>query len=190
MNRIEPYKGISNLYDEIRPSYPEELIEDIINKTNLKSTDSLLEIGPGTGKATVQFAEKGFRIHGVELGEDMAEIFKLKCTRYPRVSLDISSFEEWSPSNQCKFDMIFCAQAFHWIDTSIKYEKCHQLLKDDCYLVLFWYNPEENKSDKTKLIDLEVEEVIRKYIASYSGDTEKPERRAHSGISKDDERES
>jgi 16S rRNA A1518/A1519 N6-dimethyltransferase RsmA/KsgA/DIM1 with predicted DNA glycosylase/AP lyase activity len=79
---VEPYKGISNIYDEIRPSYPERLIQDVISKTNLKMSDKLLEIGVGTGKATVQFAEKGFTIHAIELGEDMAEIFTTKFSLY------------------------------------------------------------------------------------------------------------
>jgi 16S rRNA A1518/A1519 N6-dimethyltransferase RsmA/KsgA/DIM1 with predicted DNA glycosylase/AP lyase activity len=90
--KVEPYKGISVIYDEIRPSYPEKLIQDIISKTNLKLEDRLLEIGAGTGKATVQFAEKGFTIHAVELGKDIAEIFKDKCVNYPKVSLDVEPF--------------------------------------------------------------------------------------------------
>ncbi len=46
--KIEPYKGIADIYDEIRPSYPEGLIQDVISKTNLKLSDRLLEIGAGT----------------------------------------------------------------------------------------------------------------------------------------------
>ncbi len=65
MNKIEPYKGISAIYEEIRPSYPEKLIQDVISKTDLKFNDRLLEIGSGTGKATIQFADKGFRVHGI-----------------------------------------------------------------------------------------------------------------------------
>lgn len=53
MNKIEPYKGISAIYEEIRPSYPEKLIQDVISKTDLKFNDRLLEIGSGTGKATI-----------------------------------------------------------------------------------------------------------------------------------------
>lgn len=63
VEKIVPYKGIAITYDEIRPSYPEKLIDDIISKTEIKSNDRLLEIGAGTGKATIQFAEKGFAIH-------------------------------------------------------------------------------------------------------------------------------
>lgn len=186
--KIEPYKGIADIYDEIRPSYPEGLIQDVISKTNLKLSDRLLEIGAGTGKATVQFGEKGFIIHAIEPGEDMAEILKSKCRNYPKVSLDVSTFEEWNFPDDEKYDLIYCAQAFHWLNTDIKYKKCYKLLKDDGYLVLFWYNPRDDGSAEAKEIDQKVEDIKQKYISNYFMEKGKPERRAHSGISKEDER--
>lgn len=189
VNKIEPYKGISTTYDEIRPSYPEKLIEDMISKTELKLSDSLLEIGAGTGKATIQLAEKGFTIHAVELDKDMAEILKDKCSNHPRVSLDVASFEEWRSKDNKRFNVIYCAQAFHWIDTSIKYRKCYELLEDDGYLILFWYNPDDNESDETKIINQKTEEIVKKYGDSYFIDRGQTERRTHSGVSSGDERE-
>lgn len=186
--KIEPYKGIAIIYDEIRPSYPERLIQDVISKTAIKTSDKLLEIGPGTGKATIQFAEKGFAIHAIEPGEDMAEIFKNKCADYPRVSLEVVTFEEWNCPDNDKYDLIYCAQSFHWLDTNIKYKKCHKLLKDDGYLVLFWYNPSDTEAAVTKEIDQKIDEIIHKYASNYLIDKKKPERRAHSGVSTEDER--
>lgn len=37
MKKIEPYKGIAGMYEEIRPSYPDQLIQDVISKSDLKS---------------------------------------------------------------------------------------------------------------------------------------------------------
>lgn len=186
--KIEPYKGIAGIYDEIRPSYPEKLIEDIIAKTDLKLTDRLLEIGAGTGKATLQFAEKGFAIHAIELGEDMAEILKDKCNHYPNVSVEVAPFEEWNCPGDWKYDMIYSAQAFHWVDKNVKYKKCHELLTDKGYLVLFWYNPCNDKLPATQEIDEKVARIVEKYVANYFVDKGLPERYAHSGIAKEDER--
>jgi SAM-dependent methyltransferase len=188
MAKIEPYKGIAGIYEEIRPTYPEKLIEDIITKTGLKQNAILLEIGAGTGKATIPFAARGFTIHANEIGEDMAEILRDKCADYPNVSVDVIPFEEWqAPGNQ-KFDMIYCAQAFHWIDKSVKYHKCHNLLKDGGHLVLFWYNPITEKLPESQAIEAEVNQIIQKYITDYSADHGIPERRAHDGVSDNDER--
>lgn len=188
VKKVEPYKGIAGIYDEIRPSYPEKLIEDIIRKTDINSTDTLLEIGAGTGKATIQFAEKGFKIDAIEIGEDMAEILKDNCTSYPKVSVNVTSFEEWNCCNNKKYDMIYSAQAFHWIDKNIKYKKCHELLKDNGYLILFWYNSCNDKLHTSKEVDKKIESIIEKYISNYYKDNEKPERREHDGIFEEDER--
>lgn len=188
MKTVEPYKGIAGIYEEIRPSYPEKLIEDVLCKANLKPGDRLLEIGAGTGKATVQFAERGFAIKAIEIGEDMAEILKDKCVKYPKVLVDVASFEEWAVTDSEKYDMIYSAQAFHWIDKSLKYKKCHELLKDNGYLILFWYNPSNDKSPETKIIQDKIDAIVNKYASNYSADKEKPQRREHDGVYKEDER--
>lgn len=188
IKKVEPYKGIAGIYDEIRPSYPERLIEDVISKTDLELDDNLLEIGAGTGKATIQFAEKGFTIRAIEIGEDMAEILYDKCANYPNVSVDIISFEEWNSPNDKKYDMIYSAQAFHWIDKNIKYKKCHELLNDKGYLILFWYNPSNNKLDKTREIQEKIDIIVNKYITDYYNDKGKTERLEHDGVYKEDER--
>lgn len=188
MEKIEPYKGIAGIYEDIRPSYPERLIQDVIKKTDLKLDDRLLEIGAGTGKATIQFADKGFRVHAIELGEDMAEILKDKCTHYPNVSVDVAPFEKWSCPDNEKYDMIYSAQAFHWIDKKVKYKKCHELLKDNGYLVLFWYNPCDDKLPATKEIEEKVNRIIEKYVSTYCANNGKPERRVHDGVTSNDER--
>lgn len=51
IKKVEPYKGIAGIYEEIRPSYPGKLIDDVISKAGLKPNDKLLEVGAGTGKA-------------------------------------------------------------------------------------------------------------------------------------------
>lgn len=188
MEKMEPYKGIAEIYEEIRPSYPDRLIQDVAEKISLKPGDRLLEIGAGTGKATVQFADKGFQIRAIELGEDMAKILKMKAVHYPAVSVDVASFEQWSCPEQEPYDMIYSAQAFHWIDKAIKYTKCHGLLKAHGFLVLFWYSPCSNKSPETAEMEEKINRVIGKYADSSPSNPEKPDRLEHDGTSSADER--
>lgn len=86
----------------------------------------------------------------------MAEILKGKCTKYSNVLVDVVPFEEWNCTDNEKYDMIYSAQAFHWIDKKVKYKKCHELLKDNGYHVLFWYNPYDDKLSVTKEIEEKV----------------------------------
>lgn len=184
--KIEPYKGIAEIYDEIRPSYPEKLIQDVISKTNLDLKDTVLDIGAGTGKATIQFAEKGFTVHAIEIGMDMAEILKEKCVGYPNVLVNVVSFEEWNCPINLLYDMIYSAQSFHWLDLNVKYKKCHELLKDEGHLVLFWYSPCIDKLPIALEIEDEIGKIVEKYTSNYSFNTGKHERRAHDGVSNED----
>jgi SAM-dependent methyltransferase len=188
ITKIEPYKGIAGIYEEIRPSYPEQLIQDIISITNLKSEDILLEIGAGTGKATIQFANKGFRIHAVEIGEDMAVILRKKCSAYTNVTIDVASFEEWTCKEDLAYDMIYSAQAFHWINKDIKYRRCHELLKDNGYLVLFWYQPTGCKTPERIEIDDQVDILVSRYTSKVTTIKEGPERLVHTGVASDEDR--
>ncbi|MCE5323681.1 class I SAM-dependent methyltransferase [bacterium] len=139
MGKRNPWDEVAQVYEENRPSYPEQLIDDLIDKAQLTTDDRLLEIGAGTGKATTLLAKRGFQIHCIEPGMNLAGILTQKCSCYPKVSIDIASFEEWIPAGDMKFDLIFSAQAFNWLEPDIRYRKCRQLLKNGGYLALFWY---------------------------------------------------
>lgn len=52
MNQNEAFDSAAKLYDENRPSYPDESIDWIIKKTKIKRSDQIIEIGAGTGQAT------------------------------------------------------------------------------------------------------------------------------------------
>ncbi len=47
------------LYDEARPGYPEALFDDVVSLSRLPPGGRILEIGCGTGQATLPFACRG-----------------------------------------------------------------------------------------------------------------------------------
>ena len=51
-HRREEFESAADLYDAARPSYPEELFDDLVELAALQKGDRLLEIGCATGKAT------------------------------------------------------------------------------------------------------------------------------------------
>jgi len=54
-------------YHRARPDYPERLFDDLVSLAGLRSGGDLLEIGCGTGKATLPLARRGLRITCLEL---------------------------------------------------------------------------------------------------------------------------
>lgn len=132
------YSAVASEYDKIRPAYPKDLIDKLISSTGINPSSTLLEIGAGTGLATMPLAKKGFNIDCVEVEPRMAEILISKLKEQENVSVTVADFETWDSGN-LSYDLIFSAQAFHWIDEKIKYRKCYDLLKENGQLAVFWY---------------------------------------------------
>lgn len=133
------YDSIAEEYEKLRPEYPRDMIESLIMHTGIDQTSHLLEVGAGTGKATMILAEKGFKIDCIEIEPQMADILIRKTQPYPNISVTIDNFETWEKAEQRKYDLIYSAQAFHWIDENVRYKKSHELLKKNGQLALLWY---------------------------------------------------
>jgi len=154
-------------YDRVRPSYPEELFNDLIRLTEIPDEGSILEIGCGTGQATFPLAEKGYKMTCIDIGENLLKTAGIKGKRYPNVSFIHSSFEQWVPENEL-FDVVMSATAFHWIKPDIGYTKAATVLKDSGSIALFWNKP------PTRLTGFasDVQKVYRKVVPEW-GDPQK-----------------
>jgi len=123
-------------YDEVRPGYPQELIEDIISISAIPEDGRILEIGCGTGQATIPFAKRGYSMTCLDIGKELAALAAKNCRQYPKVHIHTVSFEEWKPEMN-SFDIVISATAFHWIPPEIAYPKAAQVLKDSGYIAIF-----------------------------------------------------
>jgi 16S rRNA A1518/A1519 N6-dimethyltransferase RsmA/KsgA/DIM1 with predicted DNA glycosylase/AP lyase activity len=82
-------------YERVRPGYPDELLKDVINLSKIPQNGKILEIGCGTGQATMPFARQGYAIHCIELGANLAAVAKKNLAQYPNAKVSIGSFEEF-----------------------------------------------------------------------------------------------
>src|SRR5918911_3342325 len=95
-NRLQTiFDEAASLYDEVRPGYPEDLFDDVVSLSGIPAGGRILEIGCGTGQATVPFARRGYRILCIELGENMAAVARGNLKAYPRAAVRVGPFEEW-----------------------------------------------------------------------------------------------
>lgn len=125
------------LYEKARPGYPDALFEDIIAFSKIPENGRILEIGCGTAQATLPFARRGYSIHCIELGANLAAIAEQKLRPYQKVQVSVGSFEE-HPLQKKSFDLVISATAFHWIDPDVGYRKAAEVLKPDGAIALFW----------------------------------------------------
>ncbi len=115
-------------YDSARPHYPEQVFDDLVALAALEPGASLLEVGCGTGKATVPMAKRGFRITCVELGENLAVVARRNLAPFRDVRVIVAPFERWDSAGET-FDLVYAASAWHWIDPDVGYRKATELLK-------------------------------------------------------------
>jgi len=128
-------------YEAVRPTYPDELIEDILKVSAIPENGKILEIGCGTGQASLPFARRGYPMTCLDIGPELLSLAVKKCQAYAQVRFLCTAFEDWQPGED-KFDLLLSATAFHWIPPQIGYPKAASLLKNTGYIALFWnYHP-------------------------------------------------
>ncbi len=117
------------LYDRTRPVPPNELFDDLATLTGLGAGARLVEIGCGTGQATLPLARRGFAVVAVELGAHLADYAREKLAGFPHAHVVKSSFEEWDPGGE-RFDAVVAFNSIHWVDPEVRYRKAAGLLRD------------------------------------------------------------
>jgi SAM-dependent methyltransferase len=128
---------VAETYDRARPGYPSRLVDDVISFARLRDGERVLEVGCGTGKATVQFAARGLEMLCLEPSESMAAVARRNCEHFPHVSIKTASFEGWQlePGG---FRLLISAQAWHWVSPDVRLPKAHDALAPGATLAVFW----------------------------------------------------
>jgi SAM-dependent methyltransferase len=131
------FDSVAQLYHQARPEYPAELFDELVRLAGARSGDRLLEIGCATGKATVPLAQRGFRITCLEIGAALAAEGRRNLAEYGRTEVVEAAFEAWQSPAAAKFNLVFAATAWHWIDPAVKYQRAWELLSPGGHLA-FW----------------------------------------------------
>ena len=131
----QTFDSTADLYDAARPSYPDDLFDDLVRLTGLEPGSRLLEVGCATGKATQPLLQRGFSVVCVELGARLAEVARRNLAGLP-VEIHVAPFETW-PGEPESFDLVYAATAWHWLDPTTRYVKAHDLLRPGRHLA-FW----------------------------------------------------
>lgn len=128
-------------YDRARPSYPQPAIDHMLG---LVDATRVVEIGAGTGKATVDVARPGIGLTCLEPSPEMAAVLRAKALA--GVEVVVSRFEDWDgPAGDV--DLIFAAQSWHWVDRARGYERARSLLRPGGAIALMWNIPANRYSE-------------------------------------------
>jgi SAM-dependent methyltransferase len=129
------FNEVPDLYDRVRPAYPDDLFADLVAITGIGPRSSVLEVGCGTGQATRSLASLGCSVTAVESGSALAELARQRLAGSPNVSVETSSFEDWDDLGR-RFDVVVAASSWHWIDPSLGWRRAHEVLHPDGWMAL------------------------------------------------------
>jgi ubiquinone/menaquinone biosynthesis C-methylase UbiE len=148
-------------YDKVRPTYVTELYDDIFSAKDINQCSKVLEIGIGTGQATLPILEKGCSLTAIELGDKLAEYTKQKFSNYKNFDIKNMAFQDFKcPPNS--YDLIFSASAFHWIPEELGYTKVYEMLNSGGVFARFANHPFKDKEREE--IHVAMQKIYSRYL--------------------------
>ena len=146
------YGQAADAYNRVRPRYPKELVDRVVELAQLSPGAKLLEVGCGPGTATTAFAKLGFQLVGLEPSWQSCLLARQNCAPYPNVEIINTTFEEWQLEAE-KFHAVLSATAFHWVPAEIRHQKAANALQERGFLILLWNTPPKPNVEIEQLLD-------------------------------------
>ncbi|WP_163124657.1 class I SAM-dependent methyltransferase [Acinetobacter portensis] len=128
------FSSAAELYQQVRPSYPQSIALWLQDRLQLSSETMLLDLGSGTGKFLPYLQQITQHITAVEPIDEMLAQLK---QAYPNVQT-LQAFSNNMPIQHQTVDVVTCAQSFHWFAHLETLTEIHRILKPNGYLVLIW----------------------------------------------------
>ncbi|HRQ41531.1 MAG TPA: class I SAM-dependent methyltransferase [Chloroflexota bacterium] len=151
-NRRTTFEETAALFNEARPGYPAQLVDDVLALAGIPPDGRILEIGCGPGNATLPYATRGYHITAVELGPQLAALAACNLAPFPRVQVVNVAFEEW-PLAANAFDLVISAEAMHWIPPEIGYAKTAAALKESGSAAFYWNVTPDPQTEWSRAIE-------------------------------------
>ncbi|HEX5586432.1 MAG TPA: class I SAM-dependent methyltransferase [Acidimicrobiia bacterium] len=129
------FDEVPELYDRVRPTYPDDLFADLVTITGLDEQSSVLEVGCGTGQATRSLAALGCAVTAVEPGEGMVALARERLAAWANVAVETSTFEEWDDHGR-RFDLLVAASSWHWVEPSVGWRRAREVIRAGGWMAL------------------------------------------------------
>lgn len=129
-SRSRSFGGIAELYERVRPGYPDEAVEWFLPA----DARTIADVGTGTGKLTDALLAPGRRITAVDPDPAMLAVLSAK---HPGVAT-VTGTAEQLPFDDATFDAVTFGQSWHWVDPPRGSAEVGRVLRPGGSLGLFW----------------------------------------------------
>jgi SAM-dependent methyltransferase len=120
-------------YVKYRPSYPDAAIDSVLEGLAEPASLSAADVGAGTGISARLLAGRGVHVVAVEPNAHMREAAE----PHARVVFHDGTAES-TGLDDAAFDLVLCAQAFHWFRSEAALSEFRRILRPGARLALMW----------------------------------------------------
>jgi SAM-dependent methyltransferase len=136
--RARSFDAWADDYDRYRPTYPEALFREIRDRLSLPVHPHVVDLGAGTGRASLVMAGLGWRVTSVEPGKPMLDVLRAQAANQGLVLATVQATAESTGLQPASADLVTAAQAFHWFDHAAAVTEIARILRPDGGVALFW----------------------------------------------------
>ncbi|MEW6056655.1 MAG: class I SAM-dependent methyltransferase [Bdellovibrionota bacterium] len=142
------FDQLATAYGSARPEYPERTASFLLEKLKVAQSVKVLDLAAGTGKFTRHVLRYTSNATAADLSPKMLEQLS---QRFPSTEVVQASAEEM-PFPAQTFDVVVCANAFHWFATQKSLAEIARVLKPRGSLGLIWTVLDENHDSIRSLL--------------------------------------
>ena len=136
-NQLTRFSDRVEDYVKYRPGYPRAVLDFFIKDLGLIPTNTIADIGSGTGIFSRLLLQGGYQVIGVEPNREMRDAAERLFKSNPRFRSVGAQAEETGLSAH-SVDCVTVAQAFHWFDHSRFRKECLRIIRPGGWTVLVW----------------------------------------------------
>ena len=126
----------ADVYEGGRPPYPTRVYAFMEEIGALKPRCRVLEIGPGTGQATIEVLARGATVDAVELGANLAARLR-EHVPDPRLTVAVGDIHTVDLPD-ATYDSVIAATMFHWVQPELVLPRLAAALRPGGWLVVWW----------------------------------------------------
>ncbi|MCF7484335.1 class I SAM-dependent methyltransferase [Vibrio sp. J1-1] len=160
-NPVDRFSSRVTDYDKYRPSYPLDLINKLMEQSNLNQRSVIADIGSGTGIFTELLVNRGVKVIGIEPNDAMRHAAENKLSHKANFT-SLNATAESTCLKEGSIDLITAAQSFHWFNKDKTIPEFKRILKPNGALALVW-----NQRCVEQDFQIAYDEILGKYSKDY-----------------------
>lgn len=125
MSNAAHFFAKSDVYHRYRQPLEVDIVDAIIQITNLSPNASVLDCGAGTGLWSQPLSKRFSNLVALDPNEEMLAI----AADYVPGLETVVAPAETTPFENDSFDLATCARAFHWFDHDLLHKEWHRILR-------------------------------------------------------------